>query len=298
MMIAPWQTFRQVTPHPARNAHHSGSAPEDWHFKNKNSTWTAKHSLPYLMNSQPSIILDHPSFLIVDKPAGWLVHPTRPDGTFTLIDWLRDQYQEEFLSLVSRLDRETSGLLLVARGKENASIFGKKQQRREIHKTYLALVHGRPPESGIINQPLDRLGKHQPSRIYIRQAVIPGTYPAQTEFKTMGTRTHPDYGEISLVEASPETGRLHQIRVHFDFIGFPVLNDKIYGKNDQFFIDYIDKDSRNDSETARHSLHSSKLAFSFGSENILQETGLPDDLAEIWNTAKPNGHSLLKPDNW
>ena len=237
----------------------------------------------------PAVILEHSSFLIVDKPAGWLVHPTRPDGTFTLIDWLRDHYTEEFLSLVSRLDRETSGLLLVARGKENASLFGKMQQRREIHKSYLALVHGRPPESGLIDQPLDRLGKHQPSQIYIRQAVIPGTYPAQTEYKTLETRIHPDFKELSLVEASPKTGRLHQIRVHFEFIGFPVLNDKIYGKNDQFFIDYIDKDAQNNKEAARHSLHSSKLSFSFGSEAISQEIGLPVDLAEIWNASAQVG---------
>jgi len=234
----------------------------------------------------PAVVLEHSSFLIVDKPAGWLVHPTRPDGTFTLIDWLRDHYPEEFLSLVSRLDRETSGLLLVARGKENASFFGKMQQRREIQKSYLALVHGRPPESGLIDQPLDRLGKHQPSQIYIRQAVIPGTYPAQTEYKTLETRTHQKFGEISLLEASPKTGRLHQIRAHFEFIGFAVLNDKIYGQKDNIFIDYIDKDNKNNPGIARHSLHSSKLSFSFGSEAIFQEIGLPEDLAEIWGAAK------------
>jgi 23S rRNA pseudouridine1911/1915/1917 synthase len=231
----------------------------------------------------PAVVLEHSSFLIVDNPAGWLVHPTRPDGTFTLIDWLRDQYPDEFLSLVSRLDRETSGLLLVARGKENASLFGKMQQRREIQKNYLALVHGSPPSSGMIDQPLDRLGKHQPSRIYMRQAVVPGTYPAQTEYKTLESRTHPEYGEVSLVEASPRTGRLHQIRVHFEFIGFPVLNDKIYGKKDEVFIDYIDKDTRNEPEMARHSLHSSKLSFVLGSEAIFLEVGLPEDLAKIWD---------------
>ena len=234
----------------------------------------------------PAIVSEEQDFLIVDKPAGWLVHPTRPDGTFTLIDWLRDQYPDEFLSLVSRLDRETSGLLLVARGKENASIFGKMQQRREIQKNYLALVHGCPPSSGMIDQPLDRLGKHQPSRIYMRQAVVPGTYPAQTEFKTLETRTHPKFGEISLVEASPRTGRLHQIRAHFEFIGFPVLNDKIYGQKDEVFIDYIDKDTRNELKMPRHSLHSSKLSFVFGTDSISQEIGLPEDLAEIWSTSK------------
>jgi 23S rRNA pseudouridine1911/1915/1917 synthase len=230
----------------------------------------------------PAIVLEHSSFLIVDKPAGWLVHPTRPDGTFTLIDWLRDQYPDEFLSLVSRLDRETSGLLLVARGKENASLFGKMQQRREIQKNYLALVHGCPPSSGLIDQPLDRLGKHQPSRIYMRQAVVPGTYPAQTDFKTLATRSHAKLGEISLVQAAPKTGRLHQIRAHFEFIGFPVLNDKIYGQKDEVFIDYIDKETVNEPKLARHSLHSSKLSFAFNTEAISQEIGLPEDLAEIW----------------
>jgi len=244
----------------------------------------------------PAIVQEHSQFLIVDKPAGWLVHPTRPDGTFTLIDWLREQYPGEFLSLVSRLDRETSGLLLVARGKESASILGKMQQRREIHKTYLAIVHGRPPESGIIDQPLDRLGKHQSSQIYIRQGVVPGTYPAQTEFKTLGTRNHPDHGEISLVEATPKTGRLHQIRAHFDHLGFPVLNDKIYGKNDAYFINYIDKEKPEGSEFERHCLHSNKLAFKppLGSEVketgsevdlILVEISLAPDLQAIWSEA-------------
>ena len=126
----------------------------------------------------------------------------------------------------------------------------------------------------------------------MRQAVVLGTYPAQTEFKTLETRTHPKFGEISLVEASPRTGRLHQIRAHFEFIGFPVLNDKIYGQKDEVFIDYIDKDTRNDPKIARHSLHSSKLSFAFGTESISQEIGLPEDLAEIWNQARPMGRAL------
>jgi 23S rRNA pseudouridine1911/1915/1917 synthase len=240
----------------------------------------------------PAIVQEHNHFLIVDKPAGWLVHPTRPDGTFTLIDWLRDQYPDEFLSLVSRLDRETSGLLLVARGKENASLFGKMQQRREIHKSYLALVHGRPPDSGLIDQPLDRLGKHQPSQIYMRQAVIPGTYPAQTEFKTLATRTHPQLGEISLVEATPKTGRLHQIRAHFEHLGFPVVNDKIYGQPDQIFLDYIDKDTINEPKMARHSLHSAKLAFIWLDLPVLCEIGLPPDLAALWVGSNPTPDPL------
>ena len=230
----------------------------------------------------PVIVQEHRQLLIVNKPAGWLVHPTRPDGTFTLIDWLREQLPGEFLSLVSRLDRETSGLLLVARGKENASLLGKMQQRREIRKTYHAIVHGKPPESGIIDAPLDRLGKHHPSRIYIRQAVVPGTYPAITEFKTLGTRHHPQHGDISLVEASPKTGRLHQIRAHFEHLSYPILNDKIYGKNDEYFINYIHKDYKKDEEIGRHCLNSSRLMLDLASEVISSEIGLPEDMREIW----------------
>lgn len=238
----------------------------------------------------PGIVREHPAFLIVNKPAGWLVHPTRPDGTFTLIDWLREQLPGEFLSLVSRLDRETSGLLLVARGKEHASLFGKMQQRREIHKTYQAIVHGRPPDSGVIDAPLDRLGKHQPSRIYIRQAVVPGTYPALTAFKTLGTRHHPEHGEISLVEASPKTGRLHQIRAHFDHLGFPVLNDKIYGKNDDFFLSYIDKAKENNDKIGRHCLHSAKIELNIGAELIAVQIGIPEDMDEIWRLGRGGCH--------
>lgn len=241
------------------------------------------------MTPAPSIVRTDTHFLIVDKPAGWLVHPTRPDGTFTLIDWLREQFPGEFLSLVSRLDRETSGLLLAARGKPSASILGKMQQRREIQKTYLAIVHGRPPESGVIDEPLDRIGKHRPSRIYIRQGVIPGSYAAVTHFRTLATRTSSAHGEISLVEATPKTGRLHQIRAHFEHLGFPVLNDKIYGKNDQYFIDYIDKENREFDISSRHCLHSAKVAFRFKTQNggqedeIIQEIPLAEDLRQIWD---------------
>ena len=243
----------------------------------------------------PAIVSEEQDFLIVDKPAGWLVHPTRPDGTFTLIDWLRGEYPDEFLSLISRLDRETSGLLLVGRGKENASIFGKMQQRREIQKSYLALVHGCPPESGVIDQPLDRLGKHRPSQIYVRQAVIADTYPAQTEYKTVGTRNHPTIGEISLIEATPKTGRLHQIRAHFEHIGHAVVHDKIYGQADRVFLNYIDKDAKIEHEMARHNLHSSKISFFWLNSHIFCEIPIPADLSTIWEGSDPISVPVSNP---
>jgi 23S rRNA pseudouridine1911/1915/1917 synthase len=104
------------------------------------------------------------------------------------------------------------------------------------------------------------------------------------------------------VEASPKTGRLHQIRAHFDHLGFPVLNDKIYGKNDEYFINYIDKDLQNRPEMVRHSLHSSKLHFTLqsGSEvgtdvgtgvgsrvdSVSVEIPLAEDLEKLWKEAQ------------
>ncbi|NDC00419.1 MAG: RNA pseudouridine synthase, partial [Verrucomicrobia bacterium] len=107
-----------------------------------------------------------------------------------------------------------------------------------------------------------------------------------TEFKTLATRTHPQHGEISLVEVSPKTGRLHQIRAHFDHLGHPVVNDKIYGKKDEVFINYIDKAFKKTDIIGRHCLHSSKLEFKFESGSVDAEIDLPSDMAEIWNDGR------------
>lgn len=93
------------------------------------------------------------------------------------------------------------------------------------------------------------------------------------------------------MEASPKTGRLHQIRAHFDHLGHPVLHDKIYGKEDDFFLNYIDKVFENGLKKQRHCLHSFKLAFNLGSEVFDAELGLPEDLAAIWG---PASHSKGK----
>ena len=91
------------------------------------------------------------------------------------------------------------------------------------------------------------------------------------------------------MEASPKTGRLHQIRAHFDHLGFPVLNDKIYGQKDEFFINYIDKDIQKIAKFERHCLHSSRLRFELvvGSEPVVAEIPLAEDLESIWSGAVP-----------
>src|ERR1700722_3311976 len=107
------------------------------------------------MSIQPILLAQHADFLIVAKPPDLLSHPTRPDGKPTLLGWLQEQFPGEFVALVNRLDRETSGTVLVARSPEAASRLGSMTMRREVHKYCLALVLGRvEAEHGMINAPV------------------------------------------------------------------------------------------------------------------------------------------------
>src|SRR5690606_29582417 len=112
------------------------------------------------------IVQQHADWLLANKPSNFLVHPTRPDGHRTLIDQVREQFPGETLSIINRLDRETSGLVLISRHSEAASLLGKMTIARQIKKSYLTIACGRTPAAGTILSRLDRLINHGPSRIY------------------------------------------------------------------------------------------------------------------------------------
>jgi len=139
---------------------------------------------------EPAILAEHPDFLVVAKPPDLLSHPTRPDGKPTLLGWLQEKFPGEFVALANRLDRETSGTVLVARTAEAASRLGAMTMRREIHKYYLALVSGLvEAEHGIIDAPIGRLGISEENLIWLRRGVIAPDDPqgrktaeARTEF--------------------------------------------------------------------------------------------------------------------
>jgi len=169
------------------------------------------------MTLEPILIAQKSDFLVVAKPPHLLSHPTRPDGKPTLLGWLQEKFSGEFIALVNRLDRETSGTILVARSPEAASRLGTLTMRREIHKYYLALVSGRiEAEHGIIDAPIGRLGISAENPIWLRQGVITSDDPAQR--KTAEART--EYwrlaasDSLSLLRLQAHTGRLHQLRVH------------------------------------------------------------------------------------
>ena len=255
------------------------------------------------------IIDETDDYEVVDKPPFLLVHPTKPDGTRTLWQELRGLFAFEIaaggqVSIVNRLDRETSGLVLVAKKADVARRFGMLMQRRQLKKEYLAIVCGWPHwERTLVDAALDRQGKHRDSAIWLKQMIHPSGAPAQTEFKVercfvrSAGRARPqparrgggapperarETGKFSLIRAIPHTGRTHQIRVHLSSIGHPIVGDKIYGPDEQLYLRFIETGWTSELECQlllpRHALHSARLAIEGERE---WTSPLPHDLAEF-----------------
>src|SRR6267142_4442156 len=135
------------------------------------------------------IVDETDDYIVVDKPPFLLTHPTKPDQRTTLWKELRELLAFEIanggqVSIVNRLDRETSGLILVAKTSVAARKFGLLMQRCRLRKQYLAIVSGWPEwETKVVDAPLDRQGKHQKSEIWLKQMVHPAGTHAQTEFR-------------------------------------------------------------------------------------------------------------------
>jgi 23S rRNA pseudouridine1911/1915/1917 synthase len=250
-----------------------------------------------------TIVDETDEYAVVDKPPFLLIHPTKPDGTRTLWQELRGLFAFEIatggqVSIVNRLDRETSGLVFVAKKADVARRFGLLMQRRQLRKEYLAIVSGWPEwKSKIVNAPLDRQGKHQQSAIWLKQMIHPDGAPAQTEFRVeqrfirSAARMPPpgaprestrEADKFSLIRAIPHTGRTHQIRVHLASIGHPIVGDKIYGPDEQLYLRFIETGWTRELERQlllpRHALHAVSLAIEGEHE---WTSPLPHDLAEF-----------------
>jgi 23S rRNA pseudouridine1911/1915/1917 synthase len=249
------------------------------------------------------IIDETDDYAVIDKPPFLLIHPTKPDGTRTLWQELRGLFAFEIaaggqVSIVNRLDRETSGLVLVAKKASVARRFGVLMQRRQLKKEYLAIVWGWPEwERKLIDAALDRQGKHQGSAVWLKQMIHPAGAPARTEFQVerrfvRSTGGTPPPGarldsareaeKFSLIRAVPHTGRTHQIRVHLASIGHPVVGDKIYGPDEQLYLRFIETGWTAELERQlllpRQALHSARLAIECEHE---WTSPLPRDLVEF-----------------
>ncbi len=219
------------------------------------------------------------------KPPHLLSHPTRPDGQPSLLGWLQEKFPGEFVALVNRLDRETSGTVLIARSPEAASKLGTMTMNREIHKYYLALVSGWVEEEhGIIEAPIGRLGISPENPIWLKRGVIFPDDPqgrksdaAKTEYWRLAAGK-----KMSLLRLQAHTGRLHQLRVHLAHLGHPVIGDKIYGPDSNLYLKFIDEGWTEEHQRVlglrRHALHAQEMRFVWNGEERIFTAPLPGDM--------------------
>jgi len=222
-----------------------------------------------------TIIYEDSNLVVVDKPAGMVVHPAHGHHSGTLVNALLAHCPdlagiggELRPGIVHRLDKDTSGLLVVAKNDAAHQDLTRQFKERLVHKTYLALVEGLlPAADGVIEAPIGRDLKQRK-----RMAVIArGGRPARTEYHVCEY-----FAQHTLLEALPVTGRTHQIRVHFASIGHPIAGDRVYGYRKQRL------------PLARHFLHAARLVLTLpGSAQPVEFTSdLPDDLAAVLHSLR------------
>ncbi len=223
-----------------------------------------------------NVIFENDTVLVVDKPAGMVVHPSPGHHEHTLVNALLGRYPgldcgEEFRpGIVHRLDKDTSGLMLVAKVESARQYLVSQFKAGKVHKEYRALVVGKLDPSGTIDEPVGRHPTHRK-----KMAVVSTGKEARTHYTVC------EYiGDYTLVNVVLETGRTHQIRVHFDHLGHGVAGDRTYGG----------KNSRRALKTilTRQFLHAHKLALILPGESEPRTfvSGLPADLQAALEEAR------------
>lgn len=238
-----------------------------------------------------TVIHEEPEWMIVEKPAPLQIHPSTPDCTFTLWEGLKQLLAFELanggqVSIITRLDRETSGAVLVAKTRSAARIFSKLMEQHGVAKEYLAIVWGWPePDCFTIDAPIARQGEHGPTRIWLKRTVHPLGADAVSKIEVLQRFScQTSNGDrFALVRVTPVTGRTHQIRVHLAHAGIPIVGDKIYGPGEEQYLRFIRQGWTADLARVlllpRHALHASRLTFSEGAHTHSFCSPLPASLA-------------------
>src|ERR1017187_10082184 len=179
------------------------------------------------------IVYEDRELLVINKPAGLVCHPTKTDEYSSLISRVRLHLGEgSHPQMVNRLDRETSGVTLVAKDADTARELRRIGENRQVEKDYLAIVHGHVPEAhGVIEA---ALGKDEQSRVVIKDCVRADGAAARTEYWVQRRFTHHKQ-PFTLLLVRPQTGRKHQIRIHLAHAGHPIVGDKLYGGDEDLY---------------------------------------------------------------
>ncbi len=219
------------------------------------------------------IVFENDDLIVVNKPAGMVVHPAAGHASGTLVNAMLGYDPdiegiggEERPGVVHRLDKETSGLILLAKNERAHRWLQDQFRLRKVEKSYLALVDGKPPTpSGRVETYIGRDPSHRK-----RMAIVPESRgrEAISEYKTAES-----FANHTLLEFHPLTGRTHQIRLHCAFLGCPIVGDEVYGRKKPTV------------DITRHFLHAYRLKIILPGEKELQvfETQLPEELLDVLN---------------
>jgi len=224
------------------------------------------------------IVFENQDIIIINKPAGLTVHPTRPEQDNTLVNQLLDYYPEikdvgeDVLrpGIIHRLDKDTSGLMVIAKNNKSFEYLKDLFKNREITKKYLALVHGKVKDKkGTITKSISLSKKDHLKRSALLDEK---SKPAWTEYQVKKY-----FNNYTLLEVTPKTGRTHQIRIHLTSIGHPITGDKQYKFKRQI----------NPKNLNRQFLHASYLKFKLPNGKIAEfKSKLPQDLEEVLESIK------------
>jgi 23S rRNA pseudouridine1911/1915/1917 synthase len=242
------------------------------------------------------ILYEDDHLLAVDKPANLPVHPSARYHKNTLIKVLQAARPRAFLSLGHRIDRETSGVLLVSKTPECDRALKRRLEHRDgVDKTYAALTWGIPEDaSGARSFRLVRGVELDPTnafRVKMRVSDEPGALFAATRFQVQETRRAAGTGRTyARVRCDLETGRQHQIRLHLSSLGAPIVGDKLYGPDEELFARGVDGELTEDDvallELPRHALHAARLALAhpITGAPLEIESPLPEDISAFWES--------------
>jgi len=221
---------------------------------------------PCTKNLHP--IFESSDFALYDKPSGVLVHPANRNTNYSLTHEIKYKFGKD-ANITHRIDKETSGLVLIAKNKKSEIAIKRSFENKEVKKTYLAYVVGKINNNIIINEPI--LKNRNFSDIKLKVIIDKSGKSSLTEIEPIFYDSKRD---ISLIKAIPLTGRQHQIRVHLNHIGHPIIGDPIYGQSTNFTNTYLDgmlsdNDRIKYTGASRLLLHAQKIDFNYKNRFII-----------------------------
>ena len=239
--------------------------------------------IPTDVNMDYTIIYEDDWLIVVNKPGNLRVHDSRQYAQANLIYLIREKHNPPYpeANLINRLDRDTSGVIILARDTETLKLMQAAFKENQVQKTYLAVVDGIPnPAKGVIDLPIGKL--KSPFGVHRYGVDEEKGKTAVTHYETIKT-----YGEqYALLKLQPQTGRTHQLRVHLHAIGHPIVGDKLYHMSDQEFLDWVQtREPLPNEQIARQALHcvSNTFVHPHTKRPLTLETPLPQDFQDLLN---------------